>query len=533
MIGQSRAVPGDKEVLQRLKEARANFSRYPQDDVLAVAARRIATIPDPKERICALVSAKQLYADWDGLAEEMGQLLGHLEAEEEEHRGGGLVAGSRLCLKPMAALYLPLPAAVTREAIVRYFDQLVRSLPAPAADANVPARAGEPPFSSLSAPRVLRVGYVGAEFGSQSGPAGTSLSGAWRVHNRTRVSVYLYALNSGGDREAHLSRGDHVRDLTSSIDLEGAAEVVLADQLDIVVFFSGHGVTAGTRLEGLCAMRLAPVVVFAQGYMGTAGNGKLVDWSISDRVLTPPVTVGRYYLEKVAMMPEGRTFFASPHAEMYPLTEVTKLDRQGSDGSSVVVLSCFNQIPKIDIQSFEAWMRIMKRVPKSVLWLFAMRGESEGPERLRRHALLLDVDPERIYFFPLMPEDTHVWTKSKADLFLDTAVYGAHTTAADALWGGVPVVTKAGALPQSRVAASLLTSLGLPWLVTRTWEEYEETVVRLATDRKLLDIVRERVRNGRQSLLSPKRWAKAVEKKFHAMVEVKKARAGEGSLHLF
>jgi protein O-GlcNAc transferase len=515
-------VPQDKEVAERLVEARKSLSQYPEDDLLLTAARRIGAMAESKEKVCALVIAKQLIADWDALAEDMERLLGYLAREEKDEEEGveepaGAFAGPRPCLKPLAALYLPLPALVTKRVIVRHFAGLARSLPA---SLEAQAAAADP-LPSLLAPRALRVGYVGSEFGGRSGPAGASLSGAWRAHNRTRVSVYLYALNSGDDRSEHLARGDFARDLTSAVDLEGAAEVIRADELDVVVFFSGHGVSAGTKFEALCAMRLAPVVVFAQGFMGTAGSASLVDWSITDRVLTPPETVDWYYAEKVAMMPEGKTFFASPHAELYPLSKEVKHDRLAS---SMFVFSCFNQVPKIDLQSFEAWMRVMKRVPRSVLWLFTMRGETEAPQRLRRHAALMGVDPERIYFFSLLPKDSHVWTKAKADLFLDTAVYGAHTTAADALWGGVPVVTKVSALPQSRVAASLLVSLGLPWLVTRTWREYEDTVVRLATDQKLLAVVREKITGGRERLFSEKRWVKAIDRRFQAMVDIKRAR---------
>jgi predicted O-linked N-acetylglucosamine transferase (SPINDLY family) len=256
-------------------------------------------------------------------------------------------------------------------------------------------------------------------------------------------------------------------------------------QIDIAVDLKGY---TGESRAGIFANRAAPLQVNYLGYPGSLG-ADYMDYIVADRTLIPEGH-DEWYDEKVIYMPgsyqvnDGRR----TDADKIVTREQCGLPRTG------FVFCCFNNNFKITPEVFDCWMRILKRVDGSALWLF--EGYSGAPKNLRAEADARNVDPERLIFAKRLPLAEHLTRHRLADLFLDTLLYNAHTTASDALWAGVPVVTCAGETFPSRVAASLLMALGMPELITATIEEYEELAVALALDpqrlqwlsRKLLDI---------------------------------------------
>jgi predicted O-linked N-acetylglucosamine transferase (SPINDLY family) len=183
------------------------------------------------------------------------------------------------------------------------------------------------------------------------------------------------------------------------------------------------------------------------------------------------------------------------------------------------VYCCFNNSYKITPATFDSWMRVLARVHGSVLWL--LQGDPVAAANLRREAQSRGIDGGRLLFARHLPPDEHLARHALADLFLDTLPYNAHTTASDALWAGLPVLTLIGSTFAGRVGASLLTAVGLPDLVASTAAEYEALAVALAGDRRRLASYRERLQRGAAGsrLFDTRRFTKHLESAFALMVE--------------
>jgi protein O-GlcNAc transferase len=190
------------------------------------------------------------------------------------------------------------------------------------------------------------------------------------------------------------------------------------------------------------------------------------------------------------------------------------------------VFCCFNQAWKIDERQFDIWMRLLASIDGSVLWLF--QTNPFATRNLRKEAQARGIAPERLVFAPLVDLDEHLARLTRADLFLDTLPYNAHTTASDALWAGVPVVTAMGASFAGRVAASLLHATGLPELVTDNLADYEALAHQLATDPVRLNGIRQKLRASRagHSLFDTDRFRRHIEAAYVTMWET--WRRGEG-----
>jgi predicted O-linked N-acetylglucosamine transferase (SPINDLY family) len=248
----------------------------------------------------------------------------------------------------------------------------------------------------------------------------------------------------------------------------GAAQAIHADAVDILVDLKGY--TQHARTE-IMALRPAPVQASYLGYPGTMGAG-FIDYLIADRVVIAPGSE-EAYSERIVFLPGSYQV----NDRKRPLAQTPSRAACGLP-EEAVVFCCFNQSYKILPETFATWMRLLRAVPRSVLWL--LEANPWAVRNLRREARARGVDPARLIFAPRLPLDRHLARLPLADLVLDTRPYNAHTTASDALWTGVPVVTCPGDTFASRVAASLLVAAGLPELVAATLEDYEALAVRLA-----------------------------------------------------
>jgi len=321
----------------------------------------------------------------------------------------------------------------------------------------------------------IRLGYLSGEFRDQA--TAILMAGLYERHDRQRFD--LIAIDNGSaDQSALTARLKRTFeswiDIGSLNDLQAAAKIREAE-IDILVNLNGY---FGKHRMDVFAHRPAPLQVNYLGFPGTLGAAYM-DYIIADKIVIPPADQG-FYDEQVVTLPgcyqvnddQGRAMAARPSRSEAGLPE------RG------FVFCNFNQSYKLTPDAFAGWMRILNRVPESVLWLL----DAVAPfgENIVQHAQAHGIAPERILFAPDRPPDQHLARLSLADLFLDGLPYNAHTTGSDALWAGVPVLTRRGTSFPGRVAASLLTAAGLPELVAESQEEYENLAVLLATKKEAL-----------------------------------------------
>lgn len=382
-----------------------------------------------------------------------------------------------------------------------------------------PARASHRPrFEAPSlATGKVRVAYVSADFCNH--PVAHLLIGVLERHARDRFEVIGVSLRPPrhGPFEARVHRAfDRYIDVSGLSDRE-AAESMRTCGVDIAVDLMG--LTEGFRL-GIFAHRPAAVQVTYLGYAGTVG-APYMDYLLADEGVIPPGEE-RWYWERVVRLPH--CFLpADDHREIgdRPTRGQAGLPAHG------FVFCAFTRAHKINPTMFEVWMRLVRAIPGSVLWLRAMSERAEA--NLKRRAGELGVDGNRVVFAPHLPNTAeHLSRQSLADLYLDTLPYNAHSTARDALWAGVPVVTCTGRGFASRVAASALAAVGLPELITPSLEAYARCALELAQDPRALHTLRSRLmQRGGLPLFDTGRYTAQLEAAYLRMHE--RASRGESA----
>jgi predicted O-linked N-acetylglucosamine transferase (SPINDLY family) len=348
-----------------------------------------------------------------------------------------------------------------------------------------------PPVGSMPPREKIRIGYFSADFREHA--TMYLMAGLFEQHDRTRFEVTAFAFGPES-RDAMFARlqaaCSQVVDLRSKSNLE-AAELARSLQIDIAVDLNGY---AHNARPGIFAHRVAPLQVGYLGYPGTMGVD-YIDYLVADRTLIPAGNENDYS-EKIIFLPhsyqvnDSRRVISDRH---YARTEL------GLPSTGMVFCS-FNNSYKIKPAVFTVWMNVLRRVHGSVLWLLA--DNPDAAVALRGEATRRGIDPDRLVFAERMPLPLHLARHRAADLFLDTLPCAAHTTASDALWAGLPVLTCIEESFASRVAASLLKAVGLPGLVTDDLREYEELAVALAHDAdRLAGLRRELAQNRNTSPL--------------------------------
>lgn len=297
---------------------------------------------------------------------------------------------------------------------------------------------------------------------------------------------------------------------------DAVADLVQELEIDVLVDLMGH-----TRAShpGIVARRCAPVQVQYLGYAGTMGAA-YVDYLIADRVVVPP-GFERYYSERIVFLPDCYQVndFARHSGGARPSRAEVGLPE------TAFVFACFNKSRKIAPHVFDAWLRLLASVDDSVLWL--LEEYAEARINLQRAAASRGIAPERLVFAPPVPAAAHLARHVLADLFLDTAPYGAHTSASDALWSGVPLVALAGRSFAARVSSSILTAAGMPELITNSIGEYETLALSLASDRDRLNQLRTKLIGLRAAapLFDTDRFRRHIEAAYRTMVD--RVRRGE------
>ena len=321
------------------------------------------------------------------------------------------------------------------------------------------------------APRTkIRVGYFSMDF--RVHPVSSLTVGLIEAHDRNAFEVFgfSFGVDTKDDMRKRLEAAfDHFIDVCAKSDIEIAA-LARELKLDIAVDLAGYTEDARTAIF---ALRAAPVQVSYLGYLGTMA-ADYIDYIVADATVIPEACFD-HYTEKVVALPSYQVNDTSRRIADAVFTRADLgLPKVG------FVFCCFNNTYKITPATFDGWMRILKAVAGSVLFLYA--NSTSAISNLRRGASLRGIDPGRLVFSKRVPMPEYLARLQAADLFLDTLPYNAGTTASDALWVGLPVLTRSGESLAARVAASLLRAIGLPELITTTQTEYEALAIALARD---------------------------------------------------
>jgi protein O-GlcNAc transferase len=351
--------------------------------------------------------------------------------------------------------------------------------------ANLFPRFEQPPSFRHNHDRI-RIGYVSGEFRQQA--TAYLMAGLYELHDREKFEVIAID-NGGGDGsatrrrlEASFDRLIYINQVTD----EEAAARIRAEEIDILVNLNGY---FGAPRMGVFARRSSPIQVNYLGFPATLG-APYMDYIIADRVVIPEGE-RHFYDEKVVWLPHSYQVNDRKQtiAQEVPSRAALGLPQNG------FVFCNFNQSYKITPDVFASWMRVLNAVDTSVLWLWNAR--PPFPANLLQQAERHGVAPDRLIFAPSLPHEQHLARLKQADLFLDSLPYNAHTTASDALWAGLPLLTCAGTSFPGRVAASLLNAVGMPELVTRCLADYEKSAIRLAKDPETLQAIRQKLANNR------------------------------------
>ncbi|TSE35703.1 TPR repeat-containing protein YrrB [Tepidimonas fonticaldi] len=374
---------------------------------------------------------------------------------------------------------------------------------------QVPEIGGLGPIAIRPPRERIRVGYFSADFHQHA--TMVLMAELFELHDRQRFEWYAFSFGPRtGDAmqqraQAAFDRFIDVRDM-SPLEIARLAREL---EIDIAVDLKGHTQDARTAIF---AYRAAPIQVNYIGYPGTMA-AEYYDYIVADPVVIPD-ELRRYYSEKVVRLPHS--YQVNDRARRIADRVFTRAECGLPDEG--VVYCCFNAVYKITPDVFACWMRILQAVPGSVLWLY--EGNRWAPDNLRKEAARHGVDPQRLVFAPNMPNAEHLARVRLADLFLDTLPYNAHTTASDALWAGLPVLTRIGQSFAARVAASLLTAVGMPELIVRTPEAYEALAIALGREPARLIELRQRLLAGRETapLWDTPRFARHLESAYEQMM---------------
>ena len=350
-------------------------------------------------------------------------------------------------------------------------------------------------------PGRLRVGYLSYNFRDHA--TSHLMQGLFDLQDRNEFEVFAYSMGPD-DRSEYRKRiardSEHFIDIAAFADAE-SGQRIYDDDIDILVDLMGY--SAHCRPE-IVAQRPARVQV-SYFYPATMG-ADFIDYLVTDRVVNPPGTENHYH-EKLIRLPHS--YFVNDHRQPISEGRLSRADCALPDEG--FVFCCFNGNQKFDPEIFEAWMGILREVPKSVLWLY--RSATGTDANLCGEAETRGVEGDRIVFAESLPKPQHLARHRLADLFLDTLVCNAHTTASDALWTGLPLITHPGETFASRVAASLLTAVGMPELIMPDLETYEKTAIRLATNPGELQGIRDKLAKNRTTtpLFDTPRWTRNWE----------------------
>ena len=358
----------------------------------------------------------------------------------------------------------------------------------------------------------IRVGYVSADF--RQHPVAHLIAGVFECHDRSRFETTAISIGPNDNSEIRLRLEGSFDKFVDAWAIGSAdiAKKIMEAEIDILIDLNGF--TENARTE-IFAHRPAPIQVSYLGYPGTLGSD-YIDYVIADPTLIP-VSHQDSYTEKVAYLPHNYL----PHDKESRIISNGSLGRREYGlPDKGFIFCCFNNAYKYNPDVFRGWLKLLEAVDHSVLWL--SENNTVAADNLKKEAVIAGVDPGRLVFAKRLPSaEDHLARYRLADLFLDTLPYNAHTTASDALWAGLPVLTQMGNTFAGRVAASVLNAIDLPELITHSREEYEALAIELALNREKLQAIRERLQRNclTTPLFDTALYTKHLEAAYKAMYQ--------------
>lgn len=356
----------------------------------------------------------------------------------------------------------------------------------------------------------IRIGYFSADYHNHA--TAYLMAELFEEHDKSLFELFAFSFGPDSNdvmRQRICAAFDQFLDVRNQSD---KAIALLSRSLNIDIAVDLKGFTQHHRAS-IFAYRAAPLQVSYLGYPGTMG-ADYMDYLVADRTLIPEES-RQHYVERIAYLPNSYQINDSQRK----ISDEVFTRKELGLPPSAFVFCCFNNNYKITPDTFDGWMRILTQVGGSVLWLF--EDNPTAASNLRKEAQMRGVSPERLVFAKRMPLQEHLARQRAADLFLDTLPYNAHTTASDALWAGLPVLTCVGEAFASRVAASLLRAIGMPELITSSQSEYETVAVELATHPEQLKLIKAKLERNRLTtpLFDSKPFTRQLEDLFVQMVE--------------
>ena len=455
--------PGMSDAYRMMAAALQAIKAYPDAIAVLDAARANGAASGMTEALC--YHLRQMMADWSVFDQSIAWLR-------------GLKAVNYSGLDPAVALTIPGFTPMEQREIAHAHGSRFAGPPLP------------PPNPTGDPLRKIRVGYLSADFYDH--PVGRHMLGILENHDRSRFEIFAYSLAPDKtDTITQRLRAAPQRfvDLRSSTDDEAAA-LIRGDDVEILVDLGGY--TEGTR-PGLPSRRAAPIQALYLGNGGTTGH-RFHDYIITDPAISPS-EMQSHYSETFAWLPE--TLFNADHGTAYPARELDRGRWHLPPGA--FVFCSFNNTTKLTPHLFRIWMDILRAVPHGVLWIRDYYPTSA--KRMQTAAVAQGIDPARLVFCATSSREEHLLRLANADLFLDSHPYGAGSTAADALWAGLPILTYAGDTYVSRMCASQVMALGLADLVVASLEAYRDRAIALATHPADLAALRARLVESRRTTI--------------------------------
>jgi predicted O-linked N-acetylglucosamine transferase (SPINDLY family)/Tfp pilus assembly protein PilF len=458
----------------------------------------IAIDPDHELALGHIISARMRLCDWDGLDGEFDRLV-------------TAVRSGKWACEPFSLLAVPTGAAEQLQCAMTHTSNAIEFADYMASDPPAPVAALPSQREKSAEHERLRIAYVSADFRQHA--VAHLMGGLFEHHDRARFETFAISLrrDESSQMQIHLrGAADQFLDV-SAMDDRAVADLMRAKEVDIAVDLMGY--TLYSR-PGILAYRPAPIQINYLGQPATMGADH-IDYIIADRFVIPEGQQ-QHYQEKAIYMPD--CFQVNSSTRSFSGKVPTRAEAGLPENGFVFCSFCNNQ--KITPRMFDVWMRLLRQVEESVLWLFTTNAAAE--DNLRREATNKGVKPDRLFFAPRVDFSEYVTRYRLADLFLDTFPFNGGTTASDALWAGLPLVTCCGESFAARMAGSLLNAVGLPELVTHSPGDYEQLALRLARDPDLLSSLKTRLARNRDAcpLFDTARFARHLEAAYRMMWEI-------------
>jgi predicted O-linked N-acetylglucosamine transferase (SPINDLY family) len=448
--------------------------------------KAIALKPDLEFHYGNLIHMKMRICDWSNLETEIAQLVHKIDHAEKVSRPFPMLASTN-------------SPELQRKAAEIY------------ALASYPLNSALPKIAKRQRRNKVQIAYVSADF--RQHPMSYLIAGFIEALDRERFDVIGISLRSEDPSDIGQRMKQAFSKFIDVSRMRDQAVVQLMRELEVDIAIDLMGYTQGNRTN-IFAQRAAPVQVSHIGFPGTMG-AEYIDYVIADRIVIPVEEEASFFSEKIVLMPD--TYWATDRK--LAIAQRTPTRTEVGLPNNAFVYCCFNNNFKITPEVFGCWMRILKRVGGSVLWL--LEDNAKAASNLRKQAEIRGVNPERLVFAKHTSLPDHLARHRLADLFLDTLPCNAHTTASDALWAGLPVLTRSGETFAGRVAASLLNAIGLTELITSTPQAYEALAIELATNPEKLAVIKRKLANNRFTtpLFDTQMYTRHIEAAYTMMYE--------------